>query len=78
MNFKSTVIVLATTFISGICSAQTQTAPLENFKPSSLNQPGQQYPQVNSQGYARFRITAPKAESVRVSLGRAVPGEELP
>ncbi|WP_431210034.1 alpha/beta hydrolase-fold protein [Puia sp. P3] len=41
----------------------------DDFKPSSLNQPGQQYPQVNSQGYARFRIFAPKADSVRVSLG---------
>ncbi|HEY5371494.1 MAG TPA: hypothetical protein VIJ75_21120 [Hanamia sp.] len=69
MNFKSTAIVLATTLISGISYAQTQTAPLENFKPSSLNQPGQEYPEVNSQGYARFRITAPKADSVKVSLG---------
>ncbi len=69
MNLKSISIVLATTLISGITSAQTQTAPLEDFKPSSLNQPGQEYPQVNSQGYARFRITAPKADSVRVSLG---------
>lgn len=69
MNFKSTAIVLATTLISGISSAQTQTVPLENFKPSSLNQPGQEYPKVNSQGYARFRITAPKADSVKVSLG---------
>jgi enterochelin esterase-like enzyme len=34
-----------------------------------LNQPGQEYPQVNSQGYARFRIIAPAADSVRVSLG---------
>lgn len=41
----------------------------DDFKPSTLNQPGQQYPQVNSQGYARFRIQAPKADSVRVSLG---------
>ena len=41
----------------------------EDFKPSSLNQPGQQYPQVNSQGYARFRIVAPEATAVRVSLG---------
>lgn len=69
MNVKSTAIILATTLISGICSAQSQTAPLEDFKPSSLNQPGQEYPQVNSQGYARFRVLAPKAESVRVSLG---------
>ena len=41
----------------------------EDFKPSSLNQPGQQYPQVNSQGYARFRIVAPDATAVKVSLG---------
>ena len=42
---------------------------LEDFKPSTLNQPGQEYPQVNSQGYARFKINAPQADSVRVSLG---------
>ncbi|UCF84431.1 MAG: hypothetical protein JSV50_02020, partial [Desulfobacteraceae bacterium] len=35
----------------------------------TLNQPGQRYPQVNSQGFARFRIVAPQAQSVRVSLG---------
>ena len=49
--------------------AQTNQVPLEDFKPSSLNQPGQQYPQVNSQGYARFRIVAPQAQNVHVSLG---------
>ena len=52
--------------------AVSQTPPpgvVEDFKPSSLNQPGQQYPQVNSQGYARFRIVAPDATSVKVSLG---------
>ncbi|MGE5942851.1 MAG: alpha/beta hydrolase-fold protein [Flavobacteriales bacterium] len=41
----------------------------EDFKPSTKNQPGQEYPQVNSQGYARFKIIAPAADSVRVSLG---------
>ena len=41
----------------------------ESFRPSELNQPGQQYPMVNSQGYARFRIEAPDAKSVIVSLG---------
>ena len=50
--------------------AQTSQPVTEDFKPSSLNQPGQQYPQVNSQRYARFRIVAPGAQSVRVSLGR--------
>ncbi len=42
---------------------------IEDFKPSVLNQPGKQYPMVNSQGYARFKIEAPDADSVRVSLG---------
>jgi enterochelin esterase-like enzyme len=50
--------------------AQTaQPAVIEDFHPSALNQPDQQYPQVNSQGYARFRITAPDAKAVKVSLG---------
>lgn len=43
--------------------------PKEDFKPNELNQPGQEYPQVNSEGYARFRIVAPDAKSVIVSLG---------
>lgn len=41
----------------------------EDFRPSVLNQPGQQYPMLNSQGYARFRVVAPDAKSVIVSLG---------
>ncbi|MBR5660275.1 MAG: endo-1,4-beta-xylanase [Bacteroidales bacterium] len=40
----------------------------EDFKPSELNQPGQEYPMVNSQGYARFRVYAPKATSVISSI----------
>ena len=44
-------------------------APKEDFRPNPLNQPGQEYPQVNSEGYARFRVVAPDAKSVIVSLG---------
>ena len=56
--------------IGGVCLAQTnESAIREDFKPSTLNQPGQAYPQVNSQGYARFRIEAPDAKAVSVSLG---------
>src|SRR6478736_818179 len=51
-------------------SAQEAAAPVaEDFEPSSLNQPGQEYPQVNSQGYVRFRVTAPGAQNVRATLG---------
>ncbi len=63
------ILLLALLFASPFCFSQTPTNILEDFKPSSLNQPGQEYPQVNSQGYARFRINAPVADSVRVSLG---------
>ena len=46
--------------------AQTNQPVAEDFKSSSLNQPGQPYPQVNSQRYARFRVEGaptPKASS---------------
>jgi enterochelin esterase-like enzyme len=67
---KCLAIILVATLATGICNAQTnQPVVLDDFKPSAVNQPGQEYPQVNSQGYARFRITAPQADSVKVSLG---------
>jgi len=70
MNTKSLLIALAMILASFASIAQPpQPAVIEDFKPSVFNQPFQQYPQVNSQGYARFRILAPNADSVRVSLG---------
>src|SRR5450759_1633068 len=53
-----------------LCLALTaQPKIIDDFKPSTLNQPGKEYPQVNSQGYSRFLIKAPQAQSVVVSLG---------
>jgi enterochelin esterase-like enzyme len=73
MKITSSIIMLMATLACGVCQAQTtqtpQTAIADDFKPSTFNQPGQDYPQVNSQGYVRFRIKAPRADSVRVSLG---------
>lgn len=66
MNKKITAILLASMFSACVVSAQDIK---EDFKPSTFNQPGQQYPQVNSQGYARFKIVAPNAQAVSVSLG---------
>ena len=43
--------------------------PKDDWVANPCNQPGQEYPQVNSEGYARFRIEAPDAKSVIVSLG---------
>ena len=69
MNIKSSLVFLVAAFAGNISLAQTNSSVTEDFKPSTLNQPGQEYPQVNSQRYARFRIKAPNADSVRVSLG---------
>lgn len=70
MNIKSVAIFCVAALSGGICLAQNNSpAVIEDFKPSIFNQPFQAYPQVNSQGYARFRIHAPNADSVRVSLG---------
>ena len=70
MNIKFLAILAVTALTNAVCLAQTSApAVVEDFKPSAFNQPFQQYPMVNSQGYARFRIHAPNADSVRVSLG---------
>lgn len=40
----------------------------DDFHPASTNQPGREYPQVNSQGRVKFRIVAPEAKSVGVTF----------
>lgn len=70
MNLERFTIVVVATLVVSFCKAQTTTGEIkEDFRASALNQPGQNYPQVNSQGYVRFRIKAPKADSIRVTLG---------
>jgi len=69
MNLKRFAILLMASLVGSLCKAQTGPGEIkEDFQASSLNQPGQHYPQVNSQGYARFRIMAHKADSIRLSL----------
>jgi len=52
-----------------VCLGQTNQTPIEDFKPSALNQPGKQYPQVNSEGRVRARLYAPQAQSVLLDIG---------
>jgi enterochelin esterase-like enzyme len=74
MKKVSIAIVLLTQLAGAPLPGQTPAAKtpasaaqaVEDFKPASSNQPGKQYPQVNSERRARFRIVAPKAQSVRV------------
>ncbi len=70
MNLKSLTIAIAALLAVSLCEAQTSTKEIkEDFQASTLNQPRQEYPRVNSQGYVRFHIKAPKADSIRVTLG---------
>jgi len=52
---------------STVAPSKEQVA--EDFKPSSLNQPNKQYPQVNSERRVRTRVVAPQATSVLLDIG---------
>ena len=41
----------------------------EDFVPSPNNQPGKQYPMVNSERCVRVRVEAPEAQSVKLDIG---------
>lgn len=60
--------MLATAFATQFATAQTNEPVVEDFKPSSLNQPGKQYPQVNSERRVRARVVAPQAQSVTLDF----------
>ncbi len=64
MKTTLSALALVSTLASQLCLAQTDAPAVEDFKPSSLNQPGKQYPQVNSERRVRARLMAPEAQSV--------------
>lgn len=49
-------------------SADLPEGITDDFKPAATNQPGREYPQVNSQRRVKFRIVAPEAKSVGVTF----------
>jgi enterochelin esterase family protein len=63
---KSLQLLIPLLFVAALAAAQT---PKEDFEPSVLNQPGKEYPQVNSEGCVRVRISAPEALSVKLDIG---------
>src|SRR5438046_2380964 len=58
---------------SGQVFAAEDKPPADDWKPAPSNQAGKQYPQVNSEGRVKFRIVAPKAQSVGVSFRDSSP-----
>ncbi len=67
MNIKI-LLLLTAAFLSGeIGFAQSNLK--EDFKPSSVNQIGKQFPQVNSDRCVRASISAPQANMVQLDIG---------
>ncbi len=70
MNYKYFFVLSAILAAGSLCSAQIGIpAVAEDFRPSTLNQPGKQYPQVNSEGRVRASISAPQALKVQLDIG---------
>lgn len=64
---KQTFVALLSVF--SLLGVAQQQAVIEDFKPSSVNQPGKEYPQVNSEGRVRVQISAPEALKVQLDIG---------
>lgn len=70
LYYKIAILLIAAAFRGSIGRAQAGKAVLvEDFKPATCNQPGKQYPQVNSQARVRASISAPQATKVQLDLG---------
>lgn len=68
MKFKTIAVIFVALFAYTSSNAQTNK-PLEDFKPSSVNQQGKQFPQVNSERCVRASISAPEAHKVQLDIG---------
>ena len=61
---------LAVVLLAGLpARGQTNEQVVEDFKPSTLNQPNKQFPQVNSEGRVRTRVSTPQATTVLLDIG---------
>jgi enterochelin esterase-like enzyme len=72
MKTKLSLLAFASMLAGPLCLAQNEP-PVDDWKPAPSNQAGKQYPQVNSEGRVKFRIMAPKAQSVGVSFRDSSP-----
>jgi len=67
MKTKLSLLAFVSILCGQLCAAEDKP-PADDWKPAPSNQAGKQYPQVNSEGRVKFRIMAPKAQSVGVSF----------
>ncbi|TWT66227.1 Endo-1,4-beta-xylanase/feruloyl esterase precursor [Posidoniimonas polymericola] len=62
------VLLLVAATTSGSCVSAQTDLPVDDWEPASTNQPGKEFPKVNSEGRVMFRIRAPQAQSVTCSF----------
>ena len=65
------MILMKTAFLGIVflvCLPTMAQTPVDDFKPSSINQPGKQYPQIDSERRVRARVVAPQAQSVMLEF----------
>ena len=67
-SFFISSILLCMLFVSLSLGYAGQPAVKEDFRPSSTNQPGRDYPMVNSEGRVRVQIKAPEANRVQLDI----------
>nr|WP_315199307.1 alpha/beta hydrolase-fold protein [uncultured Flavobacterium sp.] len=67
-RFLIVVILISNLHYHSSWGQETQSV-VEDFTPSSVNQPGKQFPQVNSQGRVRTSILALNASKVQLDIG---------
>lgn len=68
MKYRKIILLSATLFLGRIAAAQLTNANT-GYEPAATNQPGKQYPQVNSEGRVRASIWAPQAQKVQLDIG---------
>ena len=69
MKKQILMLLIAAMMTGGNFTILAQTGVIEDFQPSSANQPGKEYPQVNSEGRVRVKISAPDAKYVQLDIG---------
>jgi enterochelin esterase-like enzyme len=70
MKSKLTLFALVAVLSNRPGQAQETNNWREDWKPSAANIAGQQYPRINSERRAQFRIKAPEAKDVSVNIGK--------
>jgi enterochelin esterase-like enzyme len=68
MKYRNIILFLIALFFGGISTAQLNN-DASDYKPASTNQPGKQFPQVNSEGRVRASLLAPQAQKVQLDIG---------